>query len=430
MQPYDARLFLDRESEIGLVEGRARQLLEGAVGIPRVIAFHNERMSGKTWLATHLKRTTLRKMPGVKPVLLNFVPSYPPGSYPSDEWYAQSDLKELDETEAVEMADRIVRWVADQVEASAPEKAGREELARYLARDVERKYKTGLFVLILDSLFEANWNLLGELEKYLLDPLARLSRVLIVMTGRGRIYPWKSAYLGGELESLKPLNKKAVKELFQRAGAESSFDFEEAFALSDGNPGVIVLLSQNGARLHLLDKAANYLLDVLPPTRPERDRYELRQYFEALCVLEGFRDDILPGMLQAYSDISAYSIQYFDNSTYSKWDNEKRNKELSLLIETHLVHWEKGRYVIDGSIQRILRAYLKQGNPSLWRRLHKRAYEIYLRWSEQYPKQTLHFQKLAQEHEQALHDGGIGVIAPTAEARQMQTASESLSLPV
>src|SRR5262245_6702905 len=220
---YSPALFVDRDIEAALAVEVARHIHDGASEGPRPILCRGERGTGSTWLAVRLQRPIFPGIPGVTPLLINFFP--PPAELmpQANEWFAdvppafgQADLDQLTK--------RIVQWVATCVGAMTAPEASLRELTNWLVRDVEQSFRRQVLALSLDSVFEADWDLLARLETHLLAPLAALPRVLIVMTGRGRLYPWESPYLRVDVADarLSPFDPETVvTQLKQQApGAE------------------------------------------------------------------------------------------------------------------------------------------------------------------------------------------------------------------
>jgi len=285
--------------------------------------------------------------------------------------------------------------------------------------------------LILDSVFETNWSFLDHLERYLLAAFAALPRVLIVMTGRGRPYLWKSPYLRTEREeqSLTPFSTEQVAEQIRRslsnaphlppvvAGmsdealtrfAQRVIDLGGGYPLTnellasafvrqalDRLPEVENLeqaLDRETINADILDAVARRLLEVVPEER--RDR--LREAFDALCVLkEGFRENEMPYLLAALRNTqpegSAYTIAAM---------RELRDR----LIETNLVRWQDKRYVLDEAVRTVLEQYLKLQRRDVWRRLHACAADLYATWAQKYPGSRGYYDQRAAYHRGVLEE--------------------------
>jgi len=306
------------------------------------------------------------------------------------------------------------------------------DLSAWLAQDVKQKLESEphlVICLILDSVFETNWSFLDQLERYLLAAFAALPRILIVMTGRGRPYLWKSPYLRTEREeqSLTPFSVEQVVEQIRRSFGNAPNLSPAVAGLSDealtrlarrvidlggGYPLTNELLASAFVRQALdrlpeggsleqaldretidasvLENVANRLLEVVPGDQ----RHSLDEIFNALCVLkDGFRENEMPYLLAALRNTqpegSAYTIAAM---------RELRDR----LIETNLVRWQDKRYVLDEAVRTVLEQYLKLQRRDVWRRLHACAADLYATWAQKYPGSRGYFDQRAVYHRSIL----------------------------
>jgi hypothetical protein len=433
---YRSNLFVNREKEIETVKEALQKIARRDVEQMRTIVFRGERGLGKSWLALHLHRSVLKDeaLPNYRIVSL-FVRLAPlPEGLTVDkqEWHITDDdahrIAAGDERHYELLLQKLVAWVAEQLGIVRAPYAPVRDLSAWLAQDVKHKLESEphlVICLILDSVFETNWSFLDQLERYLLAAFAALPRILIVMTGRGRPYLWKSPYLRTEREeqSLIPFSTEQVAEQIRRSLGNAP-DLSPAVAdLSDealtrlaqrvidlggGYPLTNELLASAFVRQALdrmpegenleqaldretisadvLDAVARRLLEVIPEER--RDR--LREAFDALCVLkDGFRENEMPYLLAALCNTqpegSAYTIAAM---------RELRDR----LIETNLVRWQDKRYVLDEAVRTVLEQYLKLQRHNVWRRLHERATDLYATWAQKYPGSRGYYEQRAVYH--------------------------------
>jgi len=436
---YRSDLFVNRENEIKAVTNALQNIARGDSEQMRTIVFRGERGLGKSWLALHLHRFVLREaaprlLPGyhIVSLLINLTP--PPEGLTVDkqEWHITHDdahrIAGEDETHYEALLQKLVAWVAEQLGIVRAPYAPVRDLSAWLAQDVKHKLESEphlVICLILDSVFETNWNFLDQLERYLLAAFAALPRVLIVMTGRGRPYLWKSPYLRTEREeqSLTPFSTEQVAEQIRRSLSNAP-DLSPAVAgLSDealtrlarqvidlggGYPLTNELLASAFVRQALdrlpeggsleqaldretidasvLENVANRLLEVVPGDQ----RHRLDEIFNALCVLkDGFRENEMPYLLAALRNTqpegSAYTIAAM---------RELRDR----LIETNLVRWHDKRYVLDEAVRTVLEQYLKLQRHNVWRRLHEHAADLYATWAQKYPGSRGYYDQRAAYH--------------------------------
>jgi hypothetical protein len=446
---YRPDLFVNREQEIETVNRALQNIARGGGDAEQVrtIVFRGERGLGKSWLALHLHRSVLREeaprmLPDYRIVSLFVSLSPPPEGLTVDEreWHITHDdahrIAGEDETHYEALLQKLVAWVAEQLGITRAPYAPVRDLSAWLAQDVKQKLESEphlVICLILDSVFETNWSFLDHLERYLLAAFAALPRVLIVMTGRGRPYLWKSPYLRTEREdqSLTPFSVEQVVEQIRRSLSNAPNRPPAVARLSDeelkrlaqqlaqrvidlggGYPLTNELLASAFVRQALdrmpegenleqaldretisadvLDAVARRLLEVIPEER--RDR--LREAFDALCVLkDGFRENEMPYLLAELRNTkpegSAYSISAM---------RELRDR----LLETNLVRWQDKRYVLDEAVRTVLEQYLKLQRRDVWRRLHACAADLYATWARKYPGSRGYFDQRAVYHRSIL----------------------------
>lgn len=397
---YKRELFVDREEECALVAGVARQVIEGAGERPRVLAFYGERGSGKTWLALHLKHNVLAGIAGVSSLLLRFSWSDEDGEPSKQSKSASGVWLAPGKQEADAKVRELMIWIAEQIGATTGQKLDLETLAGWLVRDISSKYTAGrLLVLILDSLFEEDRAFLDKLESALLAPLVTLPNILIVMTGRGPLPSWTSPYLRPNSDTLRRLetfNEDEVRK--QIAGQSPNFqgDVKEIHELSGGYPYCVYLLSQGSDRGRALELAVQSLLSVIAS---ERERIEAQRAFEALCVLNGFREFEIQRMAAIH-----------DGDELGDLDIAEARRLRDLMRSTHLLRWEDGRFVIDGAVAQIFRSYLRIKKHELYKRLHDRAFRMYEQMAAGFSDgddARAHYLKLAKMHKEALHAEGV-----------------------
>ena len=401
---YQPELFVNRTAEVGLVSGLVEQMLDTSAGPPaiRTIVFRGERGSGKTWLSLHLKRHILAQKPGVDTLLLNLFP-------PAEDIRAKEepqagelfipDIGITSQSDPDKACKQILQWIAEQMQFEIMPNAPLANLGEYVVRGFKKRLEKNILVLIIDSVFEADWGFLEKLEQSFLGQLAALPRVLILMTGRGRLYPWISPYLrvDAKEKSLQAFTKREVEQQIEAQRPDSALSAEKVLELGGGYPFSNVMLASG------LDNtlALNQVIEMLLSVAPRQQRAALRQHFEALCLLDGFRDEEIPYMLAAY----------FKDSKYINLTNPQVRELREPMVNTHLVHWEEGKFTIDEAIRKILDNYLavQKDDPDRWRRLHCQAYALYLKWAKRFPKSQQYFEQKASRHANILETKGYVV---------------------
>jgi hypothetical protein len=389
LPPYNPDLFVDREDKIQRIQAIIQQISDGDSDRPRAIVFRGERGSGKTWLALHLQRVVLPSIPNVTSLLLNFLPPTARHAPQENEWFIKTS-PDVGQPDVDLLTRQIVQWVAEHVGATTAPEASLREQPGWLVRDVEQLFAERVLALILDSVFEADRDLLALLETHLFAPLAGLPRVLIIMTGRGRPYPWESPLLRVDVEDvyLPSFDVGMVEEQLRQQAPRATSRAGAIKDLGGGHPLSTFLLAQTPNPSDSLEMVAEALLDVV---QPKERRRVVRDYFEALCLLDGFREDEIPPMLATY----------FDNPQYESWHPPQTREARDRLLETEMMRWEGGRFIIDESLRLALESLLRR-DLDLWRRLHCRAYRLYEEWGRRYRKLQPYYEQRAARHAEAL----------------------------
>jgi len=429
---YYPDLFVNREKEIKTVTSALQNIACGNAEQRQVIVFHSERGLGKSWLVLHLHRSAIASTPIQNYRIVSFLISLTPPperlQKGEREWYIpNNDISQIasgDEQHYEHLLQNLLAWVAKQLDIVRTPYASLRDLSAWLAQDVRKKLESErdlIICLILDSVFEANRSFLDDLERYLLAALAALPRVLIIMTGRGRPYLWKSPYLRIEREdqSLTPFSLEQVAEQIRRSlrdisvTANLSDEAIEQLAkkvinLGGGYPLTNELLARafvhqvrdrlskgddleqaiNSATIDdkVLEDVASRLLEVIPA----QWRDKLREVLNALCVLkDGFREHEMPYFLAELRNTKPEGPEYTIKAMRGLRD---------LLLETNLGRWQDARYVLDEAVRTVLEQLLKSQKREVWRRLHERAVNLYEDWAKRYPNSRQYFEQRAAYH--------------------------------
>ena len=388
LQPYSFDRFVDRDAEIGLVTGILQQLSNTGeqAALNKTILFRGERGYGKTWLSFHLHRTIL-KTNNVESlfIALNPLPKEYQNNLADREWA----IPGTHQPEAA--CNLLMQWVCDQLTIRYPKGPNLVEIKKSLVKGVEGKFNQSHFlVLILDSVFEADWNLLEKVENYFLAPLADIPNVLFIMTGRGKPYPWISPALrmGMQEKRMGEFPSKILSKIKSSSAWVSNLKSSELSKLAGGSPLVCYLLLQYKDPIQALDAVADYLLEVVSNGSNPKS---LRQAFEALCVLDEFRDGEMEVMLKAYYGAKKEPMP---PTTIRELQDE--------LLGTHLFRWEGSGFRVDASLRNVLRNYLKNNQKGLWKHLNCTAYGIYSDFALKYTQYKLDYEKLAEVYRKNL----------------------------
>ena len=446
---YQPDLFLNRQEEIAQFNQLLEQTRRDRAGIKRVLAFQGERGIGKSWLLQHLHHLA-QAQSDIASVLIRFAPK--PGieepvflvDKKPNECTIECALNPF--TETSETPDKphrtlirnLLEWllgylVTKGLYSTKPTlDHSEDELSYLIVRQLSSNLKPQKYVLLLlvDSVYEADWRIVKWLEEYVLAPLIALDRVVIVLSGRGQPYPWTNSLLRiepvpGVLQRWEESQEKAIidqrrewlRDLVQKQVQEHPFwtlpeseptdqphisSDQEArlnhiWRIAQGHPWLTVLLASNKKNDDQSDAAIlnRFVEEVLLSSLPEEHRDTLRRYLEAVCVLEYFRETEMEQMIKGYLP-----------GTGTPPESEQHSVRVILrdLQRSYLVRWDrqKYQYFVDDTMRITLSGWLLLTAPERWSALHAEAQKMYEEWAETYPVHGDHYRQRAAFHVQAL----------------------------
>ncbi|HAJ37634.1 MAG TPA: hypothetical protein DCL15_18355 [Chloroflexi bacterium] len=397
---YRPELFVNHADEIELVEQAVREALARKPRRTRAITFYGERGSGKTWLSRHLG-TALPHPPDVqaqakrvKVLTLFLAPPKAELDANASQQHQHCYFYEASSA-SCQSPDQIVlemlHWVCQRWEVTYDEQASAADLIYWLGRDLPQ-HDGVAFVLIVDSVFEFGKGneRLPLLEDQLLTPVASLDNGLVVMTGRGAPFPWRSVPLRQESveKVLPPFHAQDVGEQLARcAFLADPARAARIHALGGGYPLNTHVLGQADPPEAELEELVDALLDFVQ----SGVQRSVREALEALCVLDRFREREIAIMMARHRAES---------------NGEERSEGLSmedarsvrdLLLDNYLMRWQGAGYVINESVRVAYRSYLQYHKPTLFAALGCRAIEMYRTWSENYPNAEMYYRRQAEQ---------------------------------
>lgn len=401
--PYEPSKFVNRDEEIKFVDDLAKKLRDDLNDRKRarLVVFHSEKGSGKTWLALHLHRAVLPILGDrITPLLLRFVSPDERRLVEDSEsqqteksiWYPDRDtwmqLKGKPESELVSklsgaIITDLLKWLSEKLLFPLTTDTNLAYQTALMERSVRTDLREHGLILILDSVFEQPWQFLEVLESYVLGPLASLSNVLLIMTGRGRLYSWKSPDLKtGSVKTLEPFATEEIAAQIDKQAPGAVLSAKQIRDLGGGTPLTNLLLAQARDAETGLDQAIDSLLG---------ENVELRPDFESLCVLDRFRDEYI-ALLQAVRR---------ENPIPAEQPLEESRRLREKLTATYLVRWQDGAYVIDSSLRILLINYLQRAKPQMWKALNVRTAEMFEELAAGTPQWQEYFRKLAEQYRHA-----------------------------
>lgn len=351
--------------------------------------------SGKTWLSLYLQRNILKSAGNaeLQSLLLMFDPPRVPLSEldAQSEWIAQGSLSVLSREQAERQTIEIGLWLADKLGLSHPEENTLKAIRTVFENEAEAASTRKPLALVLDSVFETSWELLEILEETCLSILASSVRVMFVITGRGKPYPWESPYLRNLilLHELSEFSADLVKEQLERAGFQDGFlagIISEVMRFGNGNPlnNIVIANALQRKTIDTLNKAAllQTMLDwqlVSVRQNPPRDRtYDgMVEDLQALAVLRPHfsTDEEMRAVLAARRGLDHIDLPEVHAA------RDRLTRYNLLRWKTEAKGWE-----VDPSVRSAAEQLLKTKDAPKWHELHERMKVLYDEWAVKYAK--------------------------------------------
>ena len=356
--PYSASAYITRRVKLkdnkdthdktaeAIVAEQAAHLSKGTVDVKPLMAFQAVKGAGKTWLALHVKRDELVSK-GFASHLLMLATDTGRDCDGHDQTERCVDTTAFtDEAMRQAAVEATLRWLIECTQTAPLGDATPQELTGQLQQAVIKRYSDKVFILIVDSLFEAEANFRTLLAHHILAPLASLPHVLIVMTGRGDIPFWVSERMRTQVDiyELQPLTEAQTEQQIEMQASHAKQQAEEIYDMSQGYPWATYLIAQNpGDPVESLRP----VIDALFESVPAHDRERMKNTCMALSLEEnGFRVRDIPILLNRWYDIPS-------NTQQGRADTTKDD-----LLKYGLIRWDAGWFVLDDNLQHLLPQYL------------------------------------------------------------------------
>lgn len=396
LPPYAAHRFVDREEEYGKVVALVNAARQREAKRTRAITFYGERGSGKTWFCLQLCHAIPQDKPDVSVLFISLQPRRPELEHVKlkNAWFWPKQQQDATSEPAIDdiLRNSLWKWLAQLLDIMWVKNADYGELTYWLERDLGSRQHPSAYVLCLDSAFESETAVLELVEKHLLAPFLNLPNSLIVLTGRGKDYPWKTPHLRLRAENaiLHPFPKEYIYSqlIKQLENSQSRVTHELADAIWELGGGYPLSNFVLGASPHPEEALERLVEELLSVVVPAEQIPEIRNAVAALCVLQRFRDSEIAIMIGFDQDGAKADAQLPPEVMRTKRDR---------LIQQSLMRWHDDGYELNSSLKIAMRSYLRLREPARFQRLVQRAVDLYHSWAQQLPKAAGYYSRCADE---------------------------------
>ena len=373
---YSSAGFVNREDEINLVRQRLEELLDRHVVEKRTFIFTGQHGIGKSWFLLHLyhQLQSLHEVKVQHVDLAHYARNLTP----------QAALLEI-----------VAKISKDLLAETTFPNTAPDAAASFLLTAIrEQILQKNILVVLIDTVYESPRQLLAILEDYLLGPLAIESKVLMVLAGRGREYPWSTPELRlqAEFRTLELFGAGTTAQQLQRHTTSAFRRAQAIYDISRGNPKTTLLLAANEDPTAVLDQVID---EMLPPALVS-ERQLMRQHLEAIAVVRGFDYGHLPHLLSAY----------YHDENLKRLPRRDVRLILDRLLEPGLIYWNthKLAYTLHEAMRNLIYRYLRHAQFALWQQLHFTCVDIYQSWVDVNPTNVAQWQKELDYHLNELAD--------------------------
>ncbi|RMD58694.1 hypothetical protein D6833_12615, partial [Candidatus Parcubacteria bacterium] len=343
---YKKDLFVGREKFLKSVMTALRQLSANQVPEHRTFAFRGERGTGKTWLLSHVSTLAREEKPEPAVFHLDLMAEKYVGHDPL--------LTVIAVLEALTNALGLYTEKEFQSLGAAPSRISRKVMEKLDGILSEKP-----LLVLVDHVYESEWDVLAPLEDYVLGPLASKGRVLLLLAGRGREYPWKTPELfSAKVFEMEPFTPEKTRQQVEKQVKRPKYDKEGVHALTGGYPMQNYFLAKYGFPKGLYKSVEEILRQV-----EDDERQAIQEYLEALCPLDTFDEEAIKWMLAAY----------YKDDTYKNWTHRQARTVREKLVGRYgFARWDEDRraYVMYASARLSVRNALQAREIERWSRLY------------------------------------------------------------
>lgn len=361
---FNPQKFVNRTKQLDEITDRVQKVLNGSNNDPFIKFYSGGGGLGKTWLLKQIQaEMDLRSINS---------------TYIDLSVYARP-------THPAEIRQSITVFLKDLIKQFNPSRdtndCSLDELSWYMGNDFEDfTNKNKAWVLLVDNVYTPSWEFLKELENYVFGPLSTQERIIMVFTGYGSEYPWKTPELQLRHEVLMPFELESGEienQLRKLAQPGQNIDIKTISLGSSGIPGLITYLmrfgSPEGYRCYVQDLLENLNLHENP---------DLILDLRCLAYLPYFTDS----HISAVKAIRKAKQKYGENDFEANWQKEldiidaRKTREVLLKSGILVLDDKKSGFVLDGIIRRAIQGSLQFEDWIEAKRIVSKLYDFF--WNE------------------------------------------------
>jgi hypothetical protein len=371
---YSREKFVNRTEEIELILKKVKRLLQGLPVEKRTTAFISAKGNGKSWLKNELTAICGGEL-GVACIVI--------------------DLQTRANTEPATAIWEILDHVNQQLNTGQTLSGFTlVERSRSFIDNCRQFLQQKPTILLVDTVYESERELLTLLETYLLKPFIRQPRTLVVLFGRGRRFPWTepALRLKADFFTMKPFDKKHTIEQIQNRGSEVPTDPDnDIYELGGGNPltnDCLILARSKNPDISTAE-ALGVAIELMLEPISENRRGQVRGYLENLSILRVFDEERI-----------TLVAPYFESDNSGNWSERDSRQVRAELVALSLASWdeEQGAYIMDSTLRPIVENCLHQAQPDRWAALHQTALGLFEDWTKAYPRSAERWRAEAEYH--------------------------------
>jgi hypothetical protein len=392
-ESYDDSWFVGREEELGIIEQKVRDGLQGSFISEPIVYFWGMPGIGKSWLLKRLEQlyssncgSNVRGIGNVTTLtLLVDLTKAPSGS--GQHPYEDVELFRYLMCEAAGCLAQGLPDLSAQIREDCPvadEVEQNSDIERLVDRFVEHLAVLShdyVVLILFDAVECLDSRTFSWLEQNILSPLASTDRILIVATGRQANPNWDGLPVRRRLQTVKldPLDKaRSHEQILIHECAPGAPEVIYPYTLGHPYANWLFITTLAGQGVSLLsDKAVSSVLSLavdrlLEPVGCESENNALR---------------VLSGLRKFNTQSARVLLGEMLGNKYRSMSDGEYGHLFDSFEDRNLVDWEVARrgYAVQSAARRILQQHMRLETPHVYCQLHDCALDLYENRANLYP---------------------------------------------